>query len=132
MPTNEDIVLRFLLDSAALGQTERGLGQLEKHFERFQKEIEETKKSIQDLRTFSNDLGNVFKATFLLGTAVSGGIFAAANKYVKDAEKATAVTIAWKASQDSLNKSGARFGAVFAEQALPLLEKAAGLAEKAA
>jgi hypothetical protein len=67
-----------------------------------------------------------------LGTAVAGGIFAFAAKYVANAEKATAVTASWKAAQDSLTKSGERTGAVFAEAALPLLQRAAQLAEKTA
>lgn len=66
------------------------------------------------------------------GVGVVGGIFAFASKYVRDAKEATATTVAWKAAQESLAKSGQRVGAVLAQEALPLLRLAAETASKAA
>ena len=73
----------------------------------------------------AQDIDRFAKPLFTGGLLITGGIFAAANKYVKDAKVATATTIEWKAAQESLNKSGEKIGAVLAEQALPILKEAA-------
>lgn len=83
-------------------------------------------------REVANTVAGISRSAGLLGTGILGGAFALANKYVKDAERATAVTVAWERAQESLQKSGLRVGAVLAREALPLLEEAARLASKAA
>ena len=83
------------------------------------------------LKSVADQVAGISQVALAGGLALVGGVFAAANKYVNDAEEATAVTLRWKAAQDSLNRSGMRFGAVLAETALPLLEKAARVADQA-
>lgn len=130
MPSqNFDVYLRFLVEQS---QAQQSLAPLEEGMRQFNEQIEEAKKNARELRSISRDLGQISREAFLIGATITGGIFAAANKYVKDAKEATAVTEKWKAAQDSLSKSGTRVGAVLAEQALPLLQKAATLADKAA
>jgi hypothetical protein len=132
MDNNLDILLRFILDQAAQANTVRGIESIERALKDFQAEIEETKKEAREMKALANDLGNVFRTTFLIGTAITGGIFAGAASYVKNAKEATAVTVAWKAAQNDLNTAQIRFGAVFAQEALPLLQDAARLANTAA
>lgn len=87
------------------------------------------KRSLAFTKSLSSQLQGISKLSLATGTALVGGILGFANKYVNNAKEATAVTIAWKREQDSLNKSGTRFGAVLSQEALPLLREGARLAE---
>jgi hypothetical protein len=127
-----DIFVKILLDKAAEGDTETGLKVLMGTLENFENKIKTLKASAREMRGIARDIGQISREAFAIGTVITGGIFAAAAKYVKDAKVATEITEKWKAAQDSLAKSGTRVGAVMAEAALPLLEKAAQLAVKAA
>lgn len=127
-----DILIKFLIDQAAHGDAVRAFDTLEGKIKEFEESVRDVKKQISELRNVSERIGNLGRTLFVGGGALAGGIFAIAAKYVKDAKEATAVTEQWKESQDRLAKSGNRIGAVFAEQALPLLQRAAELAEKAA
>ena len=80
----------------------------------------------------ASDIDRFAKPLAAFGLLTVGGIFAAANKYVKDAKEATQTTLEWKAAQESLNKSGERIGAVLAKEALPLLKEAAVVTQKIA
>src|SRR5687767_6659477 len=99
MADNLDIFLRFLIDQAAQGNTEGAIRALTNRMKEFDEEIEDVKKSARELQQIGSGLEKTFKSSFLIGTAVTGGIFAAANKYVKDAKEATSVTLAWHAAQ---------------------------------
>lgn len=175
---NTDIILRFLLDKAALAQSQQGSDQLagslkkvdeslsgEKltaELERVVKALKEaervSKETITNLKaearvlsatasaivdgaekqtlaftkTLAGQLEGISKLSLGVGTALVGGIIGFANKYVANAKESTAVTVSWKSAQDSLNKSGERFGAVLAKEALPLLREGARLAEQVA
>lgn len=87
---------------------------------------------ISTLNQISGVIGGLSRTALVGGAGLIGGVFGFANKYVKDAEEATEVTRAWEAAQESLKRSGERTGAVFAQEALPMLEEAARLASKAA
>lgn len=90
------------------------------------------RENAQILRNQAQQLQSISQTGLAVGTGVVGGIFAFASKYVRDAEEATTVTIAWKRAQDDLGKSGQRIGAVLAQEALPLLRLAAKTAQEAA
>ena len=87
---------------------------------------------IQALRGVAGQIEGVSKLALGTGAALVGGILGFANKYVNSAKEATDTTIAWKAAQEDLNKAGNRFGAVLAQEALPLLKQAAALAGQVA
>ena len=127
-----DILIKFLVDTAAKKGTAAAIDELIKQIDSFEKSIEGAKRSARELKNVSKEVAQASREAFLIGTAITGGIFAAANQYVKNAKEATAVTIAWKAAQDQLNESGTRIGAILAEEALPLLERAAVIADKVA
>lgn len=118
-----------------LDQLSGGIQKVSNNAEILKQKFQEIGKQRQQFRQLSfaaSRASSIFRGIFLAGTAVSGGIFAAAAKYVKDAQVATKVTNEWKLAQDSLARSGRRFGAVAAEQALPALKTAARLASEAA
>lgn len=77
------------------------------------------------LRRSAADLELFSRAALVGGTAILGGIFAYANKYVKEAKEATVVTVKWKEAQDDITKSSGRIGEVLAREALPFLRQAA-------
>lgn len=83
-------------------------------------------------KVLAGQLEGVSKLSLATGTALVGGILGFANKYVANAKVATAETIAWKAAQDDLNRSGERIGAVLAKEALPLLKQVTELTKGAA
>lgn len=132
MDNQLDIIVKFLIDRAAAGYTDQAIASLERRIKDFEESVREAKKQARELGEVANRMNQIFRGLFAGGALLSGGIFAIANKYVNQATEATEVTIAWKKAQDDLAKAGSRTGAVFAEQALPLLQKAAELAGKAA
>lgn len=78
----------------------------------------------------ASQIGGISRGALGLGLGITGGIFAAASKYVKDAKEATEVTRQWKEEQDSLAASGEKIGRSFAEASLPLLKIAADVADR--
>lgn len=90
------------------------------------------RENAQILRNQADQLQSISQVGLGVGTGIVGGIFAFANKYVRDAKEATTVTVAWKEAQESLGESGQKVGAVLAQEALPLLQEAAEVAAKAA
>lgn len=86
------------------------------------------KAQIAQIKALNDQLGQISALGLGLGLGISGGIFAGAAKYVKDAKEATDVTRQWEAAQRSLEESGQRVGATLAGQVLPGLQQAAQLA----
>lgn len=83
------------------------------------------------LRSVANQIQGISNIALVGGAGILGGIFGLAGKYVKDAKEATTLTRQWQAATASLEQSQSRVGETLAEVALPLLEKAAGLADRA-
>jgi len=77
-------------------------------------------------------LGEVAQITAIASSAIFVGASAWATKYVNDAKASTAVIQDWRVEVDHLKTAQTRVGAVLAETLLPLLEKAADLAESGA
>ena len=130
MPTEDryDVYIRFLIDELANGNTLKALDALETHYAEFEERIKSLKKESAEYTTIAERLTRTSTQLLAVGTGTVGGIFALAGKYVKDAKEATETTEAWEEANKRLQKSGQRAGAVLAEAALPLLEKAAQLA----
>jgi len=120
LQTNQDISKVLRLDAKVMRQEAASI-------------TDDYKQALIGQLNYASGLIGGFSATGLaLGTGLVGGIFAGANKYVSSAKVANEITLEWKKSQDSLNKSGERVGAVLAREALPLLRQAARLASEAA
>ena len=86
------------------------------------------KARINQIKGLNEQLGGISRAGLGLGLGITGGIFAGAATYVKNAKEATDITRQWEAAQRSLEESGRRVGSTLAEQALPGLKQAAQLA----
>jgi hypothetical protein len=150
------VILRFELDEAAQKRVEQGISSISEELDKIRKQTadETAAKAAQEnvikglkaqateaLRTQSawrrlqftaRSMGEVFQITALASTAIFVGAAAWATKFVNNAKASTPVIQAWRVAADSLATSQTRGGAVLAGVMLPLLEKAAALADKAA
>lgn len=95
-------------------------------------QLEDTRRNIGYIKQVGQGLEGISKIGLGVGVGLVGGAFAFAAKYVRDAKESTAVTLQWKAAQESLARSSARVGEVVAGEVLPLLIRASTIAEKAA
>lgn len=127
-----NLLLKFGLDSQSLGRVKSGVSSLEKELDNAKAKALATQKSLLDMSESAKQAGQTYAKIFAVGVGVTGGIFAAADRYVKNAQVATETTKQWTAQTEKLQLAQGRIGAVLAEQALPLLQKAADLAGKAA
>lgn len=96
------------------------------------KQAADIRQNSQIISNQAQQLMGVSQLVLGIGTGIVGGVFAFATKYVNSAKEATTVTVAWKEAQEKLKESGQKVGAVFAQEALPLLQKASDTAAKAA
>ncbi|MEO6565203.1 MAG: hypothetical protein ABIO63_04145, partial [Casimicrobiaceae bacterium] len=95
-------------------------------------QLGDTRRQIGYIKQVGQGLEGISKLGLGVGVGIVGGAFAFASKYVRDAKESTKVTLQWKAAQESMARSSARVGEVVATQALPLLIRAATIAEKTA
>ena len=126
-----DILLRFITEARDIHGLLDAADDIAAHFAIVEKQIAAVRQQAQQLKQVAEGLNSISQKLVIIGTVTTGGIFAAANKYVKDAKTATEVTEKWKRAQEELNRAGERFGSVAATVALPILEEAAELADKA-
>lgn len=150
MAESTDILLKFILDKQATGATiddiekiEKSLDNLSdaefvdliKQFEQLEKQAMIVQKRYQQLEnqiaSFNKIAQEAGKAARVsqqvlgVGVGVVGGIFAAANKYAKDAEIATRETKAWNAEMALISRNTDRIGRTLVSEALPMLTQAA-------
>jgi hypothetical protein len=88
--------------------------------------------SVRLLQDSAGDIDRFAKPLATGGALLVGGIFAAANQYVKSAKVATQTTKEWVAAQADLEQSGQRIGEILAQEALPLLKEAAVITRQVA
>lgn len=158
MADNLDIMVRLLLDKAAQQQLDRGLktiskdldgvdkeskelsdtinGSLNLALENLKRRSEEADRKLRQLKENSQQLASISQTMFLAGAAVVTGIFVAANAEAQRIKEAGGIvdetTARWLAANEKIRVSYQRIGGVALEAALPLLERAAELAEKGA
>lgn len=152
------VVLQFLLDKNANKATEGGIKDLERAMsglddeslhlaatlvdktnaalDAAQKKFRQTAQEARELKKISAGIGNASRAMFMAGAAVVGSVFLAANKEAKRLEQSgvalDATTQKWLNANKSIEASMQSVGRTAMTAALPVLEKAATLAEKAA
>jgi hypothetical protein len=97
----------------------------EKHAENVAKAMQKWRQGAQILADTSQTLAGI-------GAIITGSILQSINAYVQNANKADSVSRRWLASTASIAESNQRIGRVAAQTVLPVLEKAADVAEKAA
>ena len=126
------ILLKFGLDNQSISRIKSGVSSLENELDKAQAKAHATKMALVDMAENAKLSGREFARVFAAGSVMTGGIFAIAEQYVRNAKVATETTKAWQKSTEQLTNAQSRIGAVVAREALPLLEKAADLAAKAA
>jgi len=152
------VLLSFGVDNNSVNDSKRKLDEIEKSLADISTEALEvgsaielglgraldeldakTKKNIasfNELRTTALRASQYSRSFAVAGTAVSGGIFASATKYINsldDVEKRQSrLARNWIAQNREISNSFNRIGKVSAEAILPVLEKASKLANKTA
>jgi Tfp pilus assembly protein FimT len=102
--------------------------QIEKS-EELQRQHQKLIASFRQTRTEAQRLGQISQIGIVASTVLLGGMYAWANKFVKDAKTSTEITRQWKVETASLEASQSRVGGTIATTILPLLTKAAELAD---
>lgn len=132
--TNKElnVLLRFVLDKAALSRIDQGVSTIQDELAKGGLQAAKLSDALNQVSQGAQKAGKAFQGIFLAGTAITGGIFAAAQRYVSNAKEATDVTREWSRETMQVTKAQERIGAVLAQEALPLLKQAADLADSAA
>ncbi len=106
----------------------------QKKLEAYNRELAKTEAKIQDLRRLGASIGQISQGMFLAGSAIVGAIYLSANKEAQRIKEAGGevdeTTKRWLRAQDIIQRSYQRIGDTAMTAFLPLLEKAAELAEK--
>lgn len=153
-----DILIRFILDQAAQAKTKGGVDALAKSFDQLDDEAKElaatlidrtqegfnklderlkrSKERIEQMEKAASKLGSLSSTLFVAGAGIVGGLFAAANKEAQRIKEAggqiDSTTARWLKANERIQRSTQDIGKVAERAVLPLLEKAADIAEKAA
>lgn len=156
-----DVILRLLMDEAALGRIKNGASTVAKEFEKVDDKTEEITKEIQrqekiaiaamkkearainslaalrskelkELKERADWIERGSKAMFAVGVAGLASITAIAKKYIDSTEESNAITQAWAESTEKVNDAQTRIGKIAAEAVLPIYEKLADIAQKGA
>lgn len=126
------VLLKFSLDKSAQQRVISGASDISKELNRIEQQALATQTRLDQLSKDAEKSFRQYSKTFALGAGITGGIFAAAQRYVANAKIANETTKAWAEQTERLSKSESRIGEVIAKQALPMLKTAADLAGKAA
>ena len=106
----------------------------QKQIDKFNKELQQTERRVGDLNQLANSIGQVSQGLFLSGSAIVGSIYLSANEEAKRIKEAGGVvdetTQRWLTAQTRIQLSYQRIGKTAMTAFLPVLEKAAALAEK--
>ncbi|HPO87443.1 MAG TPA: hypothetical protein PLN86_16495 [Candidatus Hydrogenedentes bacterium] len=127
-----NILLKFALDGQALSRVQSGVTSLESELDKARGKALATQQALLDMSDGAKKAGQSYAKIFAAGVGITGGIFAAAERYVKNAQVATELTKQWTQQTERLQATQNRIGAVLAREALPMLKQAADLAGKAA
>lgn len=127
-----NILLRFTLDTQAQGRIRSGINTLETELDKVRAKSLAVQKSLIDMSESAQQAGRDYTKIFATGAGITGGIFAAAERYVRTAKVATSITEEWTSQTNKLQNSQSRIGATLAKEALPMLKQATELASRAA
>lgn len=156
-----DVILRLLMDEAALGRIKSGASSVAKEFKKVEGGTEEVTKEIQkqekvaiaamkkeaaainrlaslrskeikELKERAQWIEKGSKAVFAVGIAGITSITLLAKKYIDSTEESNEITKAWAASTQKVSDAQMRIGKIAAEAVLPIYEKLADLAGKTA
>ncbi len=155
---NYDLILKFILDQTSKNQTKAGVDELTKafddmddaartrlavamdqmaaHLDELEAKFHATRRSIEQMSRAGEKIRSLSAPLFATGAAIVGGLYAAANKEANRIKDAGGIidetTERWLAANDRIQKSTQRIGHAAETDLLPVLEKAASVAEKIA
>jgi hypothetical protein len=120
----------------ATAAIEKGTKKASNAVDDLNKKLSEAKKKISDLKQVGDRIESISRPFLLAGTAIVASFFLAANAEAKRIKElggeVDEVTKRWLAANESIAASQSKIGRAAEIAVLPLLEKAADLAEKAA
>lgn len=97
-----------------------------------EKHAENVAKAMQKWREGAEILSNTSQILAGMGAIITGSILQSINAYVQNAGKAEVASKRWLTATEGIAASNQRIGRVATQAVLPILEKAADVAEKAA
>jgi hypothetical protein len=140
------IKLQYEQDAASLGKTQKSTKEIGDDLDKaktkadgFSKSTkgigdsaDQAKRKINEMREQAERMQQVGITMAAAGAAILTPMGLALNNYIQNAGEAEQSAKRWKEQQERLSVASQRVGKVIADEALPYLEKAADLAEKAA
>lgn len=136
MAKTVDVTLRFKTDKSSADAAKRaaaGVGEAaRREADKASASVENLTKKMQRLGESAERMQNIGATLAGIGASITGPLLMAAQSYAQTAGRAEAQSRRWLVAQERIAKAGQDVGRVVVSQALPYLEKAADLAEKAA
>lgn len=136
MAKTVDVTLRFKTDKSSADAAKRaaaGVGEAaRREADKASASVENLTKKMQRLGESAERMQNIGATLAGIGASITGPLLMAAQSYAQTAGRAEAQSRRWLVAQERIAKAGQDVGRVVVQQALPYLEKAADLAEKAA
>lgn len=125
-------LLKLVLDKNTVEQVKSGTKEIDKALEEVQNQALKTVQNMNMLRETSERLGSIFTTVAGVGAAITGPMVLAVRSYVSEVQDAESVSAKWLRATDEIKESQQRIGRVATQAVLPVLEKAAEIAEKTA
>lgn len=120
--------------SAEQQNAARNALEVQKNIDKLNKEMQETERRVGDLNQLASSIGQLSSGMFIAGSAIVGSLYATANAEAQRVKEAGGVvdetTQKWLTAQERIKVAYQRVGRVAGTAILPILEKAAALAEK--
>lgn len=147
---NLDVLIQMILDRSEKNKVVKGLDDVEKNTKDIDKANKEATKSSmmmarnisKNARLMSKELGELRESAgwikrgamplFQMGIAGFAAIALSARSYINNTKESNEITLRWAAATEKITAAQMRIGKISAEAILPLLEKAASIAEKTA
>jgi hypothetical protein len=132
-------ILRYEIDQQSKQQAQKGIADIKKGLEDTARTADKTAKSTKDLMARFNEmresaekLQGISVRVGAAGAAVLAPLIGMSQKYLEFAGQSESISSRWINASKSLEQSGVRVGRVVTTELLPVLERAADIAERAA
>ncbi len=124
------------VDSKSVELSETFANKLEQGLKGLDDQLAKTKGKLSDFNNAAEKLGKISQTAFIASSAVVGSIYLSAkteaDRIIASGGEVDAVTARWIAANERIQSSQQKIGRAAESAVVPFLEKAAGLAEKAA
>ncbi len=124
--------LIFEADPQSAARANTATDQLRGRLKQLEQQAESTRRRMQALRQDAERLASISRNVGLLGAAITAPLIAAAQRYATTTGQTERASRRWLAALRDIEGANLRIGRVAANQLLPVLEKAASVAERLA